>query len=112
LDTYFQVHHALAEKIILPDLVIYLRADTSVLMKRIAARDRTYERQMEAGYINHLNKAYDEYFLSPGVSTSPVLVIETSHMDYVRNENDFKTIDDRIRQSLKLIPYQPSLPIE
>ncbi len=112
LDTYFQVHHALAEKITLPDLIIYLRADTNILMQRIAARDRSYERKMEVGYINLLNKAYDEYFLSPEVCTSPVLVIETSHMDYVRNEEDFKTIDDQIRRTLKLSPYQPSLPID
>jgi len=112
LDTYFQVHHALAEKITLPDLIVYLRADTDVLMKRIAARDRFYERQMESGYINLLNKAYDDYFLTPGISEAPVLVIDTSHMDYVRNEEDFKSIDDRIRQTLKLSPYQPSLIIE
>jgi deoxyguanosine kinase len=112
LDTYFQVHHALAEKITVPDLIIYLRADTDVLMKRIAARDRSYERQMETAYIAMLNKAYDEYFLTPDVAPAPVLVIETSHMDYVRNEDDFKQIDDRIRQMLKLAPYQQSLLIE
>lgn len=112
LETYFQVHHALAEKITLPDLIIYLRADTPVLMQRIAARDRSYERQMEVDYIKLLNHAYDEYFLTPGVCTSSVLVIETSHMDYVRNEEDFKTVDDQIRRTLKLSPYQPSLPID
>ena len=112
LDTYYQVHHALAEKITLPDLIVYLRADTDVLMKRIAARDRSYERQMETAYIAMLNKAYDEFFLTPGVAPAPILVIETSHMDYVRNEEDFKTIDDRIRQTLKMSPYQQSLPID
>ena len=109
LDTYYQVHHALAEKIVVPDLVVYLRADTDVLMKRIAARDRSYERQMETAYIEMLNKAYDEYFLSTDELNTHVLTIETSNMDYVKNDDDFKTIDDRIRQELKLSPYQQSL---
>jgi deoxyguanosine kinase len=109
LDTYYQVHHALAEKIVVPDLVVYLRADTDVLMKRIAARDRSYERQMETSYIAMLNKAYDDYFLSKEEVRTPVLTIETSNMDYVKYEDDFKTIDDRIRQELKLSPYQQSL---
>jgi deoxyguanosine kinase len=109
LDTYYQVHHALAEKIVVPDLIVYLRADTDVLMKRIAARDRSYERQMESAYIQMLNQAYDDYFLSSAEAVAPVLTIETSKMDYVRNEEDFKNIDDRIRQELRLSPYQQSL---
>ncbi|MCK5427964.1 MAG: deoxynucleoside kinase [Anaerolineales bacterium] len=40
-----------------PDLVIYLRASTEVLMQRIVLRDRPYERNMEGGYIDELNRA-------------------------------------------------------
>lgn len=109
LDTYYQVHHALAEKIVVPDLVVYLRAETDVLMNRITARDRSYERQMEKAYIELLNKAYDDYFLSKDEANAPVLTIETSNLDYVKYEDDFKAIDDRIRQELKLSPYQQSL---
>ena len=35
LEMYHRVHAALAEKIPLPDLIVYLRADTKVLMQRI-----------------------------------------------------------------------------
>ena len=31
LDMYYRVHEALAEKIVPPDLIVYLRADTDVL---------------------------------------------------------------------------------
>ena len=47
LGMYHRVHQALSEKISHPDLVVYLRADTQVLMQRIASRDRPYERQMD-----------------------------------------------------------------
>jgi deoxyadenosine/deoxycytidine kinase len=46
---YYSVHTALAEKIPSPDLIVYLKASTEVLMQRIAMRDRSYERSMEAG---------------------------------------------------------------
>src|SRR5512143_2957752 len=39
LEMYHRVHEALAEKIIPPDLILYLRADTGTLMQRIAMRD-------------------------------------------------------------------------
>jgi deoxyguanosine kinase len=55
LAMYDRVHEALAEKIPLPDLIVYLRASTDVLMQRIASRDRPYERNMERAYIEQLN---------------------------------------------------------
>src|SRR5689334_12719151 len=51
LVLYRRLHDALAEKIPHPDLTIYLRAPTPVLMSRILQRDRTYERQMDPAYI-------------------------------------------------------------
>ena len=59
---YYRVHEALAEKIVVPDLVVYLRADTDVLMQRITLRDRPYERNMERGYIEELNQGYEHFF--------------------------------------------------
>jgi len=72
LQMYYRVHEALAEKIPSPDLIVYLKADTDILMQRIALRDRPYERQMERSYIERLNMAYDD-FLSPQHLDSPVL---------------------------------------
>jgi len=63
LDMYDRVHDALAEKIPLPDLIVYLRASTDALMQRIALRDRPYERNMERAYIEELNGAYEAFFL-------------------------------------------------
>src|SRR5258707_8661511 len=62
LEMYYKVHEALAEKIPKPDLVVYLRADTDVLMRRIALRDRSYERNMERAYIDLLNHTYEDFF--------------------------------------------------
>ena len=54
LEMYNRVQEALAEKIPLPDLLVYLRASTDTLMQRIALRDRTYERTMDRDYIDQL----------------------------------------------------------
>jgi len=110
LGMYYRVHEALAEKVIVPDLVVYLKADTDVLMQRIASRDRTYERNMERAYIDELNCAYDSFFTESSSRRSPVLVLDTNHVDYVRNSEDLKWVENRIRQALKLVPFQPELP--
>ncbi len=111
LDMYGRVHEALAEKIPLPDLVVYLRASTEVLMQRIAQRDRPYERQMERDYIEELNHAYESYF-SDHHHQTPVLVIDSNPLNFVTNPEDLKWVENRIRQALKLAPFQPELPLE
>ena len=110
LEMYYRVHEALAEKIVPPELVVYLRAETDTLMQRIAQRDRHYERNMERAYIEELNQAYENFFSESQSRRSPVLAIDTNQLDYVRREEDLEWVAERIRQTLKMTPYQPELP--
>ena len=116
LVTYYRVHEALAEKIPPPDLMVYLRASTDVLMQRIALRDRSYERYMERAYIQELNHAYENYFGSGEMGArragSPVLAIDTDHLNIIQHPQDLKWIENLIRQALRLAPYQSELPLE
>ena len=110
LDMYYKVHEALAEKIQKPDLLVYLQATTDTLMQRIALRDRPYERQMERSYIHELNLAYDEFFSKPFDHT-PVLTIDSNDLNIIHNPEHLKQVEERIRQSLSLPPFQQSLPL-
>jgi len=110
LDMYHKVHEALGEKIPKPDLLVYLQASTDTLMNRIAFRDRPYERQMERGYIDELNHAYDSFFSKP-FDHAPVLKIDTNELNIIQNTEHLKQIENRIRETLGLVPFQPSLPL-
>ena len=107
---YYKVHEALGEKIPKPDLIVYLRADTDVLMQRIALRDRSYERNMERDYINRLNRTYEDFFNKSSEGTS-VLKIDTNPLNIVQNAGHLKWIENRIRETLRLSPFQPGLPL-
>ena len=111
LEMYYRVHEALAEKIIVPNLIVYLRADTDILMQRITTRDRPYERNMERAYIEELNQAYEGFFANHQERRSPVLTIDTDELDYVHRREDLEWAENRIRQALKMAPYQPELPL-
>ena len=110
LEMYYRVHEALAEKITPPELIVYLKAETGTLMQRIAQRDRSYERNMERSYIEELNQAYESFFADHRSRRSPVLAIDTNQLDYVRRWEDLEWVAERIRQTLKMTPYQPELP--
>jgi deoxyguanosine kinase len=111
LEMYHRVHEALAEKIALPDLLVYLRASTDTLMQRIATRDRSYERNMERAYIETLNQAYEEFF-SASAARLPVLAIDSNPLDFVHSSEHLKMIENRIRQALNMPPFQAQLLFE
>ena len=93
-EIYQQIHPALAEQISAPDLIVYLQADTDVLMGRIAQRDRPYERAMDQDYIEALRQAYEQYL--PRQDTFPVLTIDTNHLNYITNPDDLQSVVEQI----------------
>ena len=111
LTMYHKVHEALGEKIPKPDLLVYLQASTDTLMQRIALRDRSYERQMERAYIDELNQAYEIFFSKPFDHT-PVLKIDSNALDIIHIPEHLKRVENRIRSTLGLAPFQQNLPLE
>jgi deoxyguanosine kinase len=107
-EIYQQIHRALAEQIVPPDLIVYLQADTDVLMGRIALRDRPYERDMDRDYIDRLRRTYEEFFASQ--QEVPVLVIDTNPINFVTNPSDFRAIVERLRSILQEGNFQRPLP--
>ncbi len=107
LAMYERVHQIIATKIPTPDLVVYLRATTDVLMERIALRDRAYERAMEHEYIAALGEAYDEFFAH--YTAAPVLKIDTDALDIVHRADDLRVVLQRIRAALELGTFQKPL---
>jgi deoxyguanosine kinase len=111
LEMYDRVHEALAEKIIHPNLIVYLRASTERLLQRINQRDRAYERNMDPLYIAQVNEAYDHFFLDNPDLKIPVLVLDANNLDFVSHPNELNWVENRIRQALQLPPFQPELPL-
>jgi len=96
MQLYDTVASLLERNIIKPDIVIYLQADTDVLMKNIEKRGRNMERNVTWEYIDALNQVYTEYFFR--YQDTPLVIINTYNIDFVENENDLKEVIDYIRQ--------------
>ncbi len=107
LAMYDRLYDALSEKVPQPTLVVYLRAELETLMARIAMRDRTYERQMERAYIAALRQEYETLFAT--YTATPLLIIDTDDLDFVRRPADLDDIESRIRATLAGV-RQPMLP--
>jgi deoxyguanosine kinase len=108
LELYRRLHGALSEKVPAPDLLVYLRAPTDVLMARIARRARPYELNMERAYIEDLGRADDEFLAT--YTAAPALIIDVEPLDFVSNSADLQFVAERIRAALGLKGYQAPLP--
>jgi deoxyguanosine kinase len=93
LRVYKKLYDLLIEDIPMPDLVIYLQAETEVLIKRIKNRNRSLEKNMNKEYINEVNKAYNYFFFH--YRMTPLLVIDTTKINFIRNE---KMLSDLVSQ--------------
>ena len=97
-SSYFELYQTLAQLLKPPDLVIYLRASTATLRRRIAGRGREYERNIADTYLQDLNRLYDEW--AAGFRLSPVLTVDTDNLDYVQYDEHLEQIWSRISDRL------------
>ncbi len=91
---YQQIHETLTINAPTPDLVIYLQAPADVLLRRIRQRGVTYEREIDADYLNALIDRYTEFFHY--YSGAPLLVVNATEIDFANNARHFEALLDRI----------------
>ncbi len=96
MKLYDKVFKILDSKVPKPDLIIYLKASVQTLMKRIAMRDRVFERNMDKEYISSLVIAYDDFFKR---YEGKFITINADEVDFVQNREDFELILKAIRES-------------
>ncbi len=96
---YEQVYRLLNTKVPKPDLIIFLQARTKVLLDRISKRGTPFEKKINPKYLEALNELYNDYFFY--YNDSPLLVVNTSEIDFVEKEDDFQELVKEIRQMKK-----------
>ncbi len=77
---YRKVHALLDEQLPRPDLIVYLQARPDVLLARLK-KQRPEGKIVAKSYLEKLGSAYSDYFFLH--SDSPVLVVNTSEIDFV-----------------------------
>ncbi len=107
LDMHSRLYPILAARLPLPTLVVYLQADTEVLMERIALRDRPFERAMSRQYISDLRGAYDDFFVR--YREAPLLKLNVNDLDFVRHPEHLRDIIRHIRARLGTGEFQQQL---
>lgn len=90
MSLYQTIFKLLHERLPKPDLVVYMRAESRVLMQRIRKRGFDYERPISEEYLQQLTEGYNRFFLNYG--ETPLLVVDTSEQNYQERPDDYQNI--------------------
>lgn len=86
------------------DLVIFLQASVDRLIYNIKKRGRSVEKNLTRSYIRDLCEAYNNFFFK--YNSTPLLIVNTTDIDFVNNEIDFKELYNQIlRNDRSIIEY-------
>ena len=100
---YDKLYATLEPNVPVPDLVLYLTADVDTCMARIRRRARGIEREISSDYMAELIDAYNHYFHY--YNRSPLLVVDTRHLDLVSKGEDFDELLDQLRRPVRGTEY-------
>jgi deoxyadenosine/deoxycytidine kinase len=98
-QTYQGLYRTLTTLLTPPDLVVYLRASVPTLLKRIEQRGRDFESHITDDYLARLGVLYEEWIA--GFSLSPVLVVPSDRLDFVKDSRDLDAIVATVIERLR-----------
>ena len=99
LRLYDDIYALLETRIIRPDLVILLQARPEILKERIRTRGTRCEKDISLEYVKEVAEAYKDYFFY--YNESPLLVADTTEIDFVQSKEDFEDLVREIKGTRK-----------
>jgi deoxyadenosine/deoxycytidine kinase len=85
-----------------PDLLVYLYLPVEQLQENIKKRGRSYEQEISDAYLLNIEKSYFAFMKQH--KKLRTVIIDTSEVDFVNNENDFLKLE-----ALISAPYKPGM---
>ena len=91
---YRKMFDLMYKEITKPDLYIYLYQNTDRLLENIKKRGRSYEQNIEKGYLKKIHDGYTQFINTEQDLNK--LIIDVSKLDFVNNKIDYKRIIKKI----------------
>ncbi len=103
LALYNSYYQHFREQVPTPDLVIYLQATPEILKQRLKRKGVPGERSVSDDYLEQIVAAYEHFFFH--YTTSDLLVVNTSEIDFVNNNRDLQLLLKRLSEPIKGTQY-------
>ena len=97
-ENYTALFDVMSDLIQSPDLLIYLRANISTLVKHIQNRGRDYEETIRLDYLKRLNERYEAWISN--YDKGKLLIIDVDNIDFIENPKDLAEVITKIDANL------------
>lgn len=91
---YKKLFHLMHKELPQPDLYVYLYQDTERLLENIQKRGRSFEKSIEASYLQKINEGYLEFIKSR--QSDHIKLLDISAMDFVNDRRDYLSILEQL----------------
>ena len=95
MELYEKVYENMDIENVVPDLVIYLQANPSVLLERIARRNVPSEKFIDRNYLENITESFARHYHS--YDDGPLLIVNTASIDPLNNENEYEQLLEQIK---------------
>ncbi len=97
-ENYASLFELMAQFLQAPDLLIYLKANTSTLVSQIQKRGREWEKTIRLDYLENLNHKYDTWISN--YKLGKLLIIDANNIKFGENPEDFGVVIEKINGEL------------
>jgi deoxyadenosine/deoxycytidine kinase len=97
-DSYRTVYQLVIDALPAPDLLLFLKAPVSVLVRRIRERARDIEKGITPEYLSLLDRYYEDWLSR--FDLCPVLTLRTDDLDFVHKPRHLEIVIERMYEKL------------
>lgn len=95
MELYEKIYENMDIENVVPDLVIYLQANPSILLERIARRNVPSEKFIDRNYLENITESFARHYHS--YDDGPLLIVNTASIDPLNNEIEYKQLLEQIK---------------
>ncbi|WP_068783758.1 deoxynucleoside kinase [Paenibacillus phocaensis] len=101
-EKYLQIYHLLTDDLPKPNVIVYIRTELATLLKRIEKRGRSFEQDIDPGYLQQLIEDYETAItqLQAQQPETVVITIDGNALDFVEHPEHFEQIVAKIKEHL------------
>lgn len=99
LAMYQAMFTILNDKLVQPDLIIYLHADLERIIDRIHYRNRSFEHNIQPEYLSDLTIAYEKYISTH--TGCPIIRVDTNNINFTKSSKQFDKLLYDIKKVLQ-----------
>jgi deoxyadenosine/deoxycytidine kinase len=105
LIVYEKIHSIFSEKIVRPDLTIYLQISMPTLLHRIEQDGSSLDKSIAEKYLEDVVEAFDYFFFN--YKTTPLLVVKADELNFNQDEDIMDLIDKIQNMKKSTLFYVP-----